>query len=73
MNKKFAPFLFAAIMAVSMGFMMSLFVTLMNKGFTDGFLLWWMRSFGVSVAIAFPTSMIIAPVAQKVVGKIVKE
>ena len=73
MNKKFAPFLFAAIMAVSMGFMMSLFITLVNKGLGDGFLLWWIRSFGVSVVIAFPTSMIIAPIAQKIVGIVVKE
>jgi hypothetical protein len=73
MEKRSAPFLFASIMAVAMGFMMSLFVTLVNTGLTSRFSLMWMRAIAVSVAIALPTSMLVAPFAQKLVGRIIKE
>ncbi len=69
MNKKYAPYIFASIMAVAMGFFMSFFLTWINTGVAEGFLLRWMKAFGVGVCVAFPTSLIIAPVAQKIVKK----
>ena len=73
MNKKFAPFIFASIMAISMGFFVSFFLTWLNTGYTEGFFIRWMRAFGVGSFVAFPISLTIAPFAQKFVNMITKE
>ena len=73
MNKKYAPYIFASIMAVAMGFFMSFFLTWINTGMEEGFILRWGHSFFVGVCVAFPTSLIIAPVAQKVVSKVTSQ
>ena len=68
LNKRFTPFIFATIMAVAMGFFMSLFLTAINTGFDNGFTFRWMKSFGMAIAVGFPVSLLIAPVAQKIVS-----
>ncbi len=73
MNQKYAPFIFASIMALAMGFFMSLFLTWINTGFHEGFLLRWMKAFGVGICVAFPISLIIAPIAQRLVILIIKD
>ncbi len=60
-------------MAVAMGFFMSFFLTLVNTGYTEGFIMRWMKAFGVGTCVAFPISMMIAPLAQKIVQMIIKE
>ncbi len=72
MNKKCAPLIYATIMAIAMGFFMALFFTWINTGFSDGFFWRWMKSFGLGTVVAFPISLIISPLAQKIVNRIVK-
>ncbi len=72
-NKKYAPFVFASIMAFAMGFFMSFFLTWINTGLTDGFVMRWMKAFCGAVFVAFPASLIIAPVAQNILDKIITD
>ena len=69
-DKKYAPYLFATIMAVAMGALMSFCFTAINTGINTGFLFRWLKSFGVGFVVAFPTSLLIAPVAQKIVTRL---
>ena len=72
-NKKYAPYLFATIMAVAMGGLMSFFLTWINTGMDSAFVMRWMRSFGIGTMVAFPVSIMIAPIAQKIVVKFTEE
>jgi len=72
MKQKYTPYIFASIMALAMGFFMSLFLTWINTGFHKGFLLRWMKAFGVGICVAFPISLLIAPIAQRIVMLITK-
>jgi len=60
-------------MAIAMGFFMSFFLTWINTGYSEGFFIRWMRAFGVGSCVAFPISLTIAPIAQKIVNIITKE
>ena len=60
-------------MALAMGFFVSFFLTWVNTGYTEGFFIRWMRAFAVGSCVAFPISLTIAPLAQKIVQKITKE
>ena len=71
-DKKWSPYLFAAIMAFAMGFFMSLILTWVNTGIDEGFLNRWIKAFGVGICIAFPVSILVAPVANKTVNKLTK-
>lgn len=71
MDKRYAPYIFATIMAVAMGFFMSFFLTWINTGLAVRFFIQWMNSFGIGVLVAFPISLILAPIAQRIVNKLV--
>jgi len=73
MKQKYAPFVFASIMAIAMGFFVSFFLTWLNTGYTKGFFMRWMTAFGVGSCVAFPISLTIAPFAQKFVQMLTKE
>jgi hypothetical protein len=51
---------------------MSGVLLLVNRGFVAGFFTLWLRSFGIAFAVAFPTSMIVVPLARRLVGVIVE-
>jgi len=65
-QKKYGTYIFASIMAIAMSFFMSLLFTAIDTGFENG-LMRWSKSFGVGILVAFPTSLLITPVAQKIV------
>lgn len=73
LQKKYAAYIFATIMAIAMGFFMSFFLTWINTGFTNNFILRWLKSFALGVLIAFPTSLIVAPIAQRIVKKVIRD
>ncbi len=70
MNKKYAPYLFAAIMSVMMGFVMSLAMTIIVTGIDDGFIHRWLKALIIGICVAFPTAIVIAPIAQKIVNRL---
>ncbi len=56
-----------------MAFTMSFIMTFINIGLIDRFLLIWLRSFGVGFIVAFPTSLIAAYLAKKIINKLNKK
>ncbi|MCK4637153.1 MAG: DUF2798 domain-containing protein [Methanomicrobia archaeon] len=72
-NKKYSPFLFALFMSLGMAFTMSLVMTLVNVGITEGIFLKWMRAFAIGFTVAFPTSLVIIPFVKKLVTNLTDE
>jgi hypothetical protein len=72
MNKKYAPYLFAAVMSVMMGLVMSFAITIINTGIDDGFIHRWLKALIIGICVAFPTAIVIAPIAQKIVGRLIE-
>jgi len=60
-------------MAFVMGFFMSFFLTWINTGLDNGFVGRWSTAFGLGILIAFPISMLIAPMAARFVKRVVKD
>ena len=58
------------IMAGIMAFMMTGFVTWLNLGLPDGFVLLWMRAFIIAWPLAATAAYIAIPIAQKLTLRI---
>lgn len=69
--KAWSPYLIALLMGLSMGVVMSFVMTLVNVGFTDDFVLKWLRAFGIGASIGIPTALIVGPVITKLVNKMI--
>lgn len=70
--RKYAGYLIGAMMAVTMGFLMSGVVTFINLGLTHDFLGRWMHAFLRSVVVALPLALIVAPPIKSFVDKITR-
>ncbi|MCB0644299.1 MAG: DUF2798 domain-containing protein [Phaeodactylibacter sp.] len=55
------------LMAFFMAFVMSLIMTLVNVGLIEAFPLIWLKSFTIGFLVAVPTSMVAAPISQKLI------
>ncbi len=62
---------FAEKMAFAMRLFMSLVLTWVNTGLTNGFLERWLYAFGVGLCVAFPISILIAPLANRILNRLV--
>ena len=67
---RFAQVLFALILSMMMSFIISGLSTFRALGFVDHFVTIWLANWAVSWAIAFPTVLVIAPIARKIVGRL---
>jgi hypothetical protein len=67
-DKRFAPFLNALLMAIILPFFMTFVVTLVNIGFTDKLVASWMRTWGIASIAAFPLILVLAPMIRKIVA-----
>lgn len=72
MPARFAPVLFGFILSALMSFLVSGIATFRNAGFVDGFLGIWVSAWLPSWLIAFPVVLVVAPVARRLVGFLVK-
>ena len=57
-------------MAIAMSFVMSLVQTIARLGFVPNLASAWLTSFAIGVTVAIPTAIIVAPRAQRLVGKL---
>ncbi len=73
MNNRYAPVLFALLMALAMSFCMSFIMTWVNTGLEGNFPFRWMRAFGVGVTVAFPVSVAMTPIANKIVSRLITD
>jgi hypothetical protein len=71
-SAKYTPLVFAFFMSMMMAFIMSAILTFVNLGAVPDFISRWLHAFAVAWACAFPTVLLVAPIARKIVAKIVQ-
>ncbi len=64
--------LFGLILSGLMSFIVSGISTARTVGLVDGFVVLWMSNWLPSWAVAFPTVLVVAPVARRIVAKLVR-
>ena len=72
MPARFAPVLFGFVLSGLMSFVVSGIATFRNAGLVDGFLSLWIGAWLPSWLIAFPVVLVVAPLARRHVGLLVK-
>jgi hypothetical protein len=72
MPARFAPVVFGLVLSCLMSFLVSGIATFRNAGLIENFLSLWIGAWLPSWLIAFPVVLIVAPVARKVVGRLVR-
>lgn len=72
LTEKQTKIIFGILMAFFMALAMSFIMVLINVGLVKAFLPIWMKSFVIGFLVAVPTSMIAAPISQKIIGNISK-
>jgi hypothetical protein len=71
-SARFSPILFGFILSSLMSFVVSGISTFRNAGLVDHFFSLWIGAWLPSWLFAFPIVLIIAPVARRIVGALVK-
>lgn len=71
--RRFTPALFAFYMAAIMAFLMTLVITLINEGITPGFVGTVLRSYVLSMPVAFICVMIVRPLVVRLVAWSIKK
>jgi predicted membrane channel-forming protein YqfA (hemolysin III family) len=66
-QKKF-HLVFSLIMGAMMIFVMTFVITLVNVGYSETFLLTWMKAFAIAYVVGVPVIFFLAPVARKLTG-----
>lgn len=69
-NLKHKNLLVALFASVGMSFVMSFTMLLINVGIVDNFIFLWLKAWIISVVVAFPSAILIVPVAQKVASEL---
>ncbi|MBY6057509.1 DUF2798 domain-containing protein [Leisingera daeponensis] len=69
---RFAPVLFALLLSGMMSCIVSGIATLRVTGL-DGFAAAWMAAWSVSWPVAFPAVLVVAPVARRLVARLVRQ
>lgn len=72
MSPRFAPVLFSFILSALMSLIVSGIATYRNAGPVDEFVSLWINAWLPSWFIAFPTVLVVAPLARRLVGMLVK-
>ena len=72
MPARYAPILFGFILSALMSFLVSGIATFRNAGLVDGFFNIWVSAWLPSWLIAFPVVLVVAPIARRLVGVLVK-
>ncbi|HEY9012382.1 MAG TPA: DUF2798 domain-containing protein [Devosia sp.] len=72
MPARYAPILFGFILSALMSFLVSGIATFRNAGLVDGFFSIWTSAWLPSWLIAFPVVLVVAPIARRLVGVLVK-
>ncbi|WP_374627995.1 DUF2798 domain-containing protein [Devosia sp.] len=72
MPARYAPILFGFILSALMSLLVSGIATFRNAGLADGFLAAWIGAWLPSWLIAFPVVLVVAPIARRLVGVLVK-
>lgn len=71
MSPRFAPVLFGFVLSAFMSLIVSGIATFRNAGLADAFLSLWINAWLPSWLVAFPTVLVVAPLARRLVGMMV--
>jgi len=69
---RWAPIVMPLILSVCMSFIVSGIATVRAVGLADHFLALWMSAWGVSWLVAFPTLLLVLPMARRLVSLLVR-
>ena len=72
MSPRFAPALFGFVLSALMSLIVSGIATFRNAGPVDGFITLWFDAWFPSWLVAFPTVLVVAPLARRLVAMLVK-
>lgn len=67
-----ATFLSALFMSIGMSCLMSFVMTAVNGGFTDDFVLHWLKGLAIGFVVSMPISLVFPPAISKLVNRILK-
>ena len=67
---RFAPILFGLVLSGLMSLIVSGIATLRAAGLGEGVAALWMGSWASSWAVAFPTVLVVGPLARRAVGRL---
>ena len=70
--KKYMSFLISFFMALLMSCTMSLVIIIFNVGLIEGFVSIWLKAWGFSFIVAFPTVIVISPIVGKLVNLVIE-
>jgi uncharacterized membrane protein len=70
---RFAPILFGLLLSGMMSLIVSGIATLRALGMVDGLVASWLGSWLFSWAVAFPTVLIVAPLARRIVARLTRQ
>jgi hypothetical protein len=71
--QRYAPVLFGLVLSGLMSAIVSAIATLRTIGFDPDLLSIWAGSWATSWAVAFPTVLVVAPIARRLVGKLTRD
>lgn len=70
-SRKYATVLFGVFMSLGMSFSQSLVISIINlRGF---YLEKWLLAFAIGFVVSLPTSLVIIPIVQRLVKKLVRD
>lgn len=69
-DQRYASTLLAFITSLLMSCLMSLVVTLRHVGFVTEVWALWMEAFPVAFAVAFPTALVVLPIARRLIERL---
>jgi hypothetical protein len=72
MPARLAPVLFGFVLSGMMSFLVSGIATVRTAGLVEGFVGLWTNAWLPSWLVAFPVVLVVAPVARRLVGLVVK-
>lgn len=72
MPARFAPIAFGFVLSSLMSFLVSGIATFRNAGLVENFFTLWIGAWIPSWLIAFPVVLVVAPVARRIVGSLVR-
>lgn len=72
MPARYAPIVFGFILSALMSFLVSGIATFRNAGLADSFINVWISAWLPSWLIAFPVVLVVAPIARRLVGMLVR-
>ena len=68
-RRKYYGLLLGLFVSIIMSLVMSFALTLINAGWPPNFFMIWLKSFGISFAVALPVSLVVVPLIRKLLDK----